>query len=1087
MIEGAIRQGTLLAVGVLLVCVFGVLAALRVPVQMIPDLEVRTVSVRTNWPGATPQDVEKEILIEQEEYLRDVPSLQRMVAEARTGQATIELEFPFGVDINEALVRVSNALSQVPAYPENVDEPQLFTSAFSGNAFIFLRVEPLPSHVDRINMTMMRDFIDDNVRVRLERVPGVSEVSIRGGAERQIRIEVDPGRLAERGITLTALREAIRGRNLDISGGDLDSGKRRYLLRTIGRFDSLESIEDMVVAERGGAFIRLRDIGTVRLTHFEERDRSYINGQPVISLSIRRETGANVISIMDAVVPTVEAINREVLGPMGMRMAITSDDVRYVRASAANVRQNLLLGAALATAVMFVFLRSVSLTAIGVMGIPVCTIASFLGLLLAGRTINVISLAGVAFAIGMTLDNSIVVLEAIERERRRGREAFDAALAGVRHVWPAVLASTLTTILVFAPILFIVEEAGQLYADVAVAISASILASMVMAIFVLPAATAQLAVVRGAAEPDAGGGLARGVSAMVGWLIATWPRRLASLALTVAATAIVIVFLTPPAEYLPEGEEPKTFSLMIAPPGYNLTEMDGIARELNAALSPFLEDSPALFDRGERDVPALASMVLFVEPQRLRLVAETVDPAHIDALMGIVNERFRRYPGMRAFSSRGSIITTNDGGTRSVNVDLTGAELGDIYRAALLTHRRAEEVFGNPQINTLPSSLTLGQPLIEIRPRWERLSELGFTIQEFGYSVAALSDGAYVDEYFIDGDDKIDMFLYSSAGTSQRLDRLGSLPIHTPRGAVVPVSSIADLVETVNTDIIRRVDGRRTVTLNIIPERSVPLEVAVQRVRDEVIGHLEKSGALPAGVSSELSGASDQLERTRRALSGNFLVAILLCYLLLVAIFSHWGYPLVIMASVPLGIAGGIAGLSILNVLGNALPWVGLPGFPQQPFDMITMMGFLILLGTVVNNPILIVDEMLYRIREEQMDARRAVREAVDSRLRPILMSTITTVVGLAPLVLLPGAGAELYRGLGAIVLFGLLFAMLVTLFFLPPLLVTVLEGSARVTGALASLRNGRRGDADSPAAVRPLSAGADPGAPASSQRGAKR
>jgi multidrug efflux pump subunit AcrB len=1037
MFEGAIRHGTLLAVGVLIVCIFGIVAAFRVPVQMIPDLEVRTISVRTKWPGATPQDVETEIVIEQEEYLRDIPSLRRMVSEATTGEATIELEFPFGVDINEALIRVNNALSQVPSYPENVDEPRLYTSSFSNNSFIFLRIEPLPGA--SVDMTMMRDFIDDQVRVRLERVPNVSEVSVRGGAERQVRIEVDAGRLAERGITLAALRQAIRGRNRDVSGGDLDSGKRRYLLRTVGRFADLDAIGETVIAERDGVFIRLKDVGRVRLSHFEERQRAYTNGRKVVVLSMRRETGSNVIAIMEDVLPVIDEINHEVLEPAGMQMVLTSEDVRYVRNSAANVWQNLAIGALLATGVMYLFLRSLPLTLIGVMGIPICTIAAFLGLLVTGRTINVISLAGVAFAIGMTLDNSIVVLEAIERERRRGRTAVDAALAGVRHVWPAVLASTMTTVLVFAPILFIREEAGQLYADVAVAISASILASMIIAITVLPAASARLPLSAGTGSTSAGG-LSGGISRCIAWLIATRWRRLVCLGGTVTATASAILLLTPPAEYLPEGEEAKTFSVMIAPPGYNLTEMTGIADELNAYLVPFLDDSPAEFANGDKNVPALKNFLLLSEPQQIRVIAETKDPAQIDSLMVVLNERFRSYPGMRAFSSRGSIITSNDGGTRSVNVEVGGSELGAIYEAALAVYRRADQVFDAAQINSLPSSLSLGQPLIEIRPRWERAAEHGFTAQEIGYAVAALSDGAYVDEFYFGGDDKIDMFLYSSAGTSQTLENLGDLPIHTPRGAVVPLSAIADIVETVATDRVRRVDGRRTVTLNIIAPRSVALETAVQRVEDEVIAELRRSGAVPASISLDISGASDQLDATRQALSGNFLISLLLCYLLLVAIFTHWGYPLVIMMTVPLGIAGGIIGLWILNGIGAALLWVGLAGFPHQPFDMITMLGFLILLGTVVNNPILIVDEMRHRLSERGVDPRIAVRAAVDSRLRPVLMSTITTLFGLAPLVFLPGAGTELYRGLGAIVLFGLLFAMLVTLVFLPPLLVTLLE-----------------------------------------------
>ncbi|MCA1778670.1 MAG: efflux RND transporter permease subunit [Xanthomonadaceae bacterium] len=458
MFDGVVRHGTILAVVVLVICVLGVLAALRIPVQMIPDLEVRVVSVDTRWPGATPQDVEKEILIEQEEFLRGLPSLERMISTASYGRAQIDLEFPFGVDINEALIRVNNALSQVPDYPENVDEPSLDASSFSQNSFMFFRVEPLEGNPFELDMTLMRDFIDDNVRTRMERVPGVSRVNIGGGAERQVRVLVDPAAAAERGLSPTEIRDAIRGRNRDSSGGDLEAGKRRYLLRTIGRFESIEEMESLIVARLGDSLVRLGDIAEVELSHYELRDRSSVNGKPTISVSVNREPGSNVIEIKRAMLPTVDEINRDVLKPVGMQLVLNTDDVRYVQASIANVWQNLGLGALLATLVMFAFLRSGRATLVGVIGVPICTIAAFLGLLAAGRTINVISLAGVAFAIGMTLDNSIVVLEAIERKRREGVDRLAASLAGVRQVWPAVLASTMTTVLVFAPIFFIKQE-----------------------------------------------------------------------------------------------------------------------------------------------------------------------------------------------------------------------------------------------------------------------------------------------------------------------------------------------------------------------------------------------------------------------------------------------------------------------------------------------------------------------------------------------------------------------------------------------------------------------------------------------------
>ncbi|HBP68972.1 MAG TPA: AcrB/AcrD/AcrF family protein, partial [Alcanivorax sp.] len=346
----------MMTVVVLIITILGVLAALRIPVQMIPDLEVRTITVQTSWPGATPQDVEKEILIEQEEYLRNIPNLRRLTATARSGDAEIELEFPFGVDITETLIRVNNALSQVPSYPDNVDQPRILSTSFSANAFMYYRVSPQEGNPKDLDMDMMRDFIDDNVRTRMESVDGVSQVELRGGAERQIRVLLDPQKLAERGFTVAQVREALLSRNQDVSGGEVDSGKRRYLLRTVGRFDQVPQLLDLILERREDSVTRLRDVATVELDHFPVRAESFVNGEPVISLAVRRETGSNVIDIKYAMFDQVDLINKEVLEPAGMRMSLISDDVRYVEASVANVWTNLAIGAAFATLVMFLFL-----------------------------------------------------------------------------------------------------------------------------------------------------------------------------------------------------------------------------------------------------------------------------------------------------------------------------------------------------------------------------------------------------------------------------------------------------------------------------------------------------------------------------------------------------------------------------------------------------------------------------------------------------------------------------------------------------------------------------------------------------------
>ncbi|SFR66781.1 Multidrug efflux pump subunit AcrB [Marinobacter daqiaonensis] len=1043
MFAAVIRHGTLVMVVTLIIAILGAAAALRIPVQMIPDLEVRTITVETQWPGATPQDIEKEILIEQERFLRNVPNLGRMTATASSGSAEIELEFPFGVDITETLIQVNNALSQVPDYPRNVDEPRIVATSFSSNAFMYFRIATLPDNPRELDIQLMRDFVEDRVRPRMESVPGVSEVTVGGGARRQMQVLVNESRLAQRGLTLVDVRDAMVARNQDVSGGQIEAGKRRYLLRTVGRFDSVESLEAMVVVRRGDSVIRLGDVATVRQGQSRVTERSLINGKLTIGLQVRRELGSNVIATKEAMLEEVDAINRELLEPAGLELSLTADDARYVEASVANVWTNLGIGAVFATLVMFLFLRSGKATFVGVMGIPLCAIAAFIGLMISGRTINVISLAGIAFAIGMTVDNSIVVLENIERHRRMGLDRFDSAVRGVQEVWPAVLASTTTTILVFLPILFIEEEAGQLYSDVAIAISSAIFASMLVAVALIPTLSARLDFGKRSEATDeqgnvVSGGWLSGVMTLVTWLVRRPLRRLVVIVATIGVSAWIILVLTPPAEYLPEGEEAKTFASMSAPPGYNLEEMSAIARQVEDHFLPHVNADGEAYAAGETRVPPIAYLNMQVSQTGIRIISETLDPTHIEALMDEITRFYRQFPGMRAFAAKGSIISSNDGGTRSINLDISGPDLVSIYNAANAAYRRAQEIFDDPRIQSQPSTLTLAQPLIEVRPDWDRAAELGLGTEAIGFTVSALTEGAFVDEFFL-GDDKIDIYVYGSEGRDTELSRLPDLMIRAPSGTTLPLSTLATIEETVDTSIVRRVDGRRTVTLNVIPPDDVALETGVQRVKSELLQHLRDTGQIPTSVGVDISGASDQLNATRDALSGNFIIALAIVYLLLVAIFAHWGYPLLIMTAIPLGVAGGIVGLVLMNVVGGLLPMIGLQPL-RQPFDMISMLGFLILMGTVVNNPILVVEQARQNLKAKGVDAVEAVVTAVRTRLRPIAMTTLTTICGLSPLVFLPGEGTELYRGVGAIVLFGLVGAATVTVTFLPALTVFVLR-----------------------------------------------
>ena len=707
------------------------------------------------------------------------------------------------------------------------------------------------------------------------------------------------------------------------------------------------------------------------------------------------------------------------------------------------MRKNLVIGAFLATAVLFLFLRTPSATLIGAVGIPICTLAAFLGLLVSGRTINVISLAGVAFAIGMTLDNSIVVLENIYRHMASGKQRRRAAIDGVTEVWPALLASTLTTVLVFLPIIFIKQEAGQLYSDIAVAISASILMSLLVATLVVPTLCSRF-LTPNRVEMSARSGLyargqriGAGLLRFVNWLMETVARRLALVAVVACITLLIFASI-PKAEYLPEGEEPKLFVQMFAPPGYNIEEMHDIFKDLEEDLLPYVGQDPELYARGESGLPGLRYVVGYTSASRNVLIPEVTDIGQANDLLEILVDRIREIPGVHAFASRGSIFSSSWGGSRSINLELSGADLAPLFDAGLKAFVQAQSVFENPQIRPEPSTLALGQPLVEVRPDWERASELGLEVGDLGYSIWAFSDGAFVDEFFL-GDEKIDIFLYSTRGTIRQPGDVADIMLYSPTGGMVPLSAVAEVRQTVNTETIRRVDSNRTITLGIVPPRDIPLEQGVDMVRRGVIDELRASGEIGDDIAMRITGASDLLTATRNALKGNFIVAVFISYLLLVAIFSHWGYPLLVMTTVPVGIGGGLIGLWLLNAIGGNLSLLGLSDI-YQPFDVITMLGFLILIGTVVNNPILIIDRTMRNIRTRGMASINAVMESVRARLRPIMISSITTIFGLSPLVFNPGAGTELYRGLGAIVMFGLLFLTLITLTFMPTLLSLTLQ-----------------------------------------------
>ena len=1042
LIKLAIERPIAIVAAVIMVVLFGGIALQRIPIQMAPDVRQPVITVTTNWGGAAPAEVEREIVNRQEEVLKGLEGLQEMSSTARDGRGSITLEFPPGQNLDRALLLVANRLDRISGYPDEVDEPILGTRGTEDNAIAWFVLTRADGN-DR-EMVTYGDFLEDVVQERIERVEGVAGVDIFGETERELRVEIDPAEMARFSLGVSDVVVRLRAANASVTGGDVSEGKRRYVVRTDGDFQTVEQVRNIVLRSEadGGRVGRVTvgDIAAVTLDFKIPRSEIRQNGEPAMAFNITREQGANVIETMAGIRAAVGELVDGPLTEVGLEIEQVYDETVYVNSAIDLVQQNIVIGGILAAAVLLVFLRSWRPTLVVSLAIPVSVIGTFVAMAALGRSLNVISLAGIAFAVGMVVDAAIVVLENIYRLRQEGLSAKEAAYKGAQQVWPAVLVSSLTTVMVFIPILIMQLEAGQLFRDIAVAISVSVMLSLLVAVTLIPALAARLL--------GKGGGKTIGVPVVdpLGrafvrfWQgFATVVTRRKGLALvivavvTVTAVGLTGVFL-PQRDYLPNGNQNFVFGFVNPPAGYNLETTATITRGIQEATRPLwgTPDGPTDID-GQ---PVFERFFYVALEGRAFIGGKSADPDRAGDLVRIMQGPAFREPGTFAAVFQPSLFGRSVGGGRSINVDISGPDLETLFNVGQDAFFRLNQVLPPQEqnrIRPLPA-LTMGAPEVRVLPDRVRLADNGLTARDLGQSIDAFNDGLRVAEITVDGK-RIDLTLTGPDGGSAATQGIGSLPVVTRDGRIVPVDNVAEVELTSGPTQIRRIERARTVTMRVTPNPNMPLQTAIEVVRDEVIVPMQEAG-LPPGVRLNVSGTADKLAQTWDELVVDLALALIIVYLVMAVLFESFVYPLIIMLSVPVAAAGGVGGLVLLNMAGV-----------QQPLDMLTTLGFVILVGIVVNNAILLVHQTLYNIREMGMEAARAISLATQNRVRPIFMSTLTSVFGMAPLVLFPGAGSELYRGLGSVVLGGLAVSALLTMVIIPPMMsisVGVLERPRR-------------------------------------------
>ena len=1030
-IRFSIERPVAVIAAVIMAVLFGLIAVSRIPIQLAPDVRKPIVVIGTNWPGAAPSEVEREIINPQEEALRGLEGLDIMTSRARTGEAEVTLEFGVGTDMAQSLLLVSNRLDRVGDYPDEAGEPTLDTSGSDDSPIAWILLTAQEGNTR--SMPTYGDFVEDIIKDRIERIEGVSAVNVFGGVTRELQVVIDPRRLARFDLTVPEVVRILRNENISLSAGDVEEGKRRYVVRAEGNLNTVASIESVVLrsgfGSGGSGRVRVGDVANVDFAFQESTSRLRFRGEPGLAFNIVREPGANVIQTMESVQEVLAELREGPVADAGLNMRQAYDETIYINGAIQLVTQNIWIGGALAAIVLLAFLRSPRATLVVSLAIPVSIVATFVAMAATGRTLNVISLAGIAFAVGMIVDAAIVVLENIYRLREEGKSRREAAYLGAKQVWGAILVSALTTVLVFVPILIMQLEAGQLFRDIAVAISVSVLLSLVVAVTVIPALASRLLTNGPQKKITLWGrdhlarGFHRAVMAYVRMTVRFRTLGIVMVAAIAGGAAIATVTFLPRLEYLPEGNRNLVFGLIIPPPGYNLDTTQTIAERIETVAKPLWEANPAT--ETEDGTPTIDNFFFVARPGATFVGASAVDGARAGDLIPVLSRPIFAEPGTFGFMTQPSLFGRGVGGGRTIELNISGQDLEDILSVAGQAAGTISQLLPRSeghQFRPIPG-LELGAPEVRLMPDRLWLADAGLTASDLATTVDAFNDGLRIAEITV-GAERINLMLKGDPGLQlgQRTQDIGNYPVVTPSGQIIPVSALADVVVTAGPTEIRHRDRLRTVTLEVRPSDDLPLEAAVELLETEVVDVLEERG-LPNGVRVTVSGTADQLSQTWEAIQINLAVALIIVFLVMAILFESFVLPLVILISVPVAAAGGVGGLALLNT------------FQTQPLDMLTLLGFIILVGIVVNNAILIVHQTLYHLRDEGMAPIDAIEEATRNRIRPIFMSTRTSVFGMRPLVVFPGEGSELYRGLGAVVVGGLSMSAFLTLLTVPPLL----------------------------------------------------
>jgi len=1031
----AIRRpvGTLMLTSVVLV--LGVFFLSGLPLDLLPHIVYPQVRAGVNNPGVEPEVLEETIAKPLEAALATTENVTAIETEIQEGRVGVTLHFAYGTDIDFALQDASKNLERARGQlPEEADPPTIW------------KFDPQQQPIYEAgfssqtrDLVSLRDWVEFRLRPQLLTIPGLASVDVSGGLVREVQVIIDQERLRSYGLTVFQVIQAIRNANQDVAAGRISSPEREIVGKTAGKFRSVEDVRDLLIQLPGGRHIPLSEVATVRDTHREQRLWSRLDGVPAVKLSVRKQPDANTVAVAEAVDQRLRELRESGFIPPDIDYVTTQNQAGFIRQSINSVRDAAIVGAALAMLVVFFFLGSLRKTFIIGTAIPIAILATFVMMGLGGLTLNIISLGGLALGVGMLIDNSIVMLENIFRHSAEAKDPEDAAHIGANEVQSAVIASTATNVAAVVPFLLISGLAALIFRELILTITFAIIASLGVALTIVPMLSAQLAKVRFSSGVNRWR-IIRGLDRLIDFLRSFY-RRIAYRAVVRGRWAIVAcgVLLLAGAfwltrdlgtEFLPQVDNGNVSVMLRLPPGVSAEETNRVALEIESIVAqmPYVEHvfttaGGFLFGSSTAERAGRGSLSIILTPasqrdmtadQWVRTLQARIDERGIPGASIFV--RPPRIPGLR---------TSMSGSDIAINVQ--GDDLHELQRIADEIIRRIE---GVPGLQNVEASTEEASPQLVIELDRERAAYLGLDVVSVGQTIRTALDGT-VATRFTEGNREFDLRVMLPRQNFTSPEDLGAVALFPGTAGRPPIylRDVANVYQSLGPTTIRRENQNRVLRIT----GDVITEIApVGIVNDSIRARLADL-QLPDGYGIIYGGEEEAIRENNRQLTIVILLAIFLVFVVMAVQYESFINPLIILTSIPLSLIG----------VGVAL-WL-----TDTPLSAPVLLGVILLAGIVVNNAILLVEYIEQFRKERRASMEEAVIEAGVIRLRPILMTSLTTVLGMLPLALGIGEGSELMQPLAITVVGGMSLSTLLTLFFVPSVYLILQRGVAALKGWL--------------------------------------